>query len=114
MANKGNEITLAVTVRPGMSMWDAIKLRIAGEGSKVLWDALAKKITDEKGLPHKVEITDAALVENEKLRELLSEFVSLCAVGDVDEAIETHGWSDLIARTKMALRPPKPGGTDET
>lgn len=47
---KKEEIIITVTIKPGMSMWDAIKMRIAG-GTDVFWNALAKKITEEKTVP---------------------------------------------------------------
>jgi hypothetical protein len=51
---KKEDITIVVTIKHGMSMWDAIKMRIAGDGAHVLWNALAKKITDEKEVPPNV------------------------------------------------------------
>lgn len=44
---KKEEITILIKVKPGMSMWDAIKMRIAG-GTEIFWNALAKKITDDE------------------------------------------------------------------
>lgn len=44
---KIDEITIVVRVIPGMSMWDAIKMRIAG-GTEIFWNALAKKISDDE------------------------------------------------------------------
>ena len=41
------EITIVIKVKPGMSMWDAIKMRIAG-GAEIFWNALAKKISDDE------------------------------------------------------------------
>lgn len=46
MANKDNEIVITVTVHPGMTFWDALKMRIAGKGSEIFWNALAKKISE--------------------------------------------------------------------
>lgn len=40
-----------------------------------------------------------------RLRGLLSEFIKLCELGDVDETTEAYGWGDLITRAKLELTP---------
>lgn len=44
---------------------------------------------------------------------LLKRFIDLCAIGDVDESTEVHGWGQLIRDAKEGLRS-LPGGGDPT
>ena len=46
----------------------------------------------------KAEARVAALIA------LLHEFVDLCAIGDIDETTEAHGWGDLINRAKEEIK----------
>lgn len=51
-----------------------------------------------------VEVHPLYCVNVQQAADLLHEVLDLCALGDVDESTEVHGWGDWIKRTKTYLR----------
>ena len=48
--------------------------------------------------------------KREALLALVTRFIQLCALGDVDETTEARGWGELIAEAKVAIAQTKGGG----
>lgn len=62
---------------------------------------------NELSATHKLRNIRNALY-TEQLRESLQTLLDLCAIGDVDENTEAHGWGDAIKRAKALLEADAP------